>query len=195
MGQAPFICLRGKAVRWSYRFLTRCVRPLSHTVPSTETGIRGGEIMSLTQQVRAPIPITILYQGKATPIHAATTIDDDLWMTLPDLIASTGWEVKPEGICRDELCILVPDQIMPSLVHAREEETWFNLAGFARFLERPYARDDAHNVWSFGAMSEDGSSPGQILAPDFTLPDLDGKLHSLSSFRGKKVFLACWASW
>ncbi len=151
--------------------------------------------MSLTPQTRTPVPVTILYEGNTTPISAVTTTDDDLWMTLPHLTASTGWEVKPEGICLDELCILVPDEIMPSIVQAVEEETWFNLAGFARFLERPYARDDAHDVWSFGAMSEHGSSLGHILAPDFTLPDLNGNLYSLSSFRGKKVFLACWASW
>jgi peroxiredoxin len=32
-------------------------------------------------------------------------------------------------------------------------------------------------------------------APDFTLPDIDGQLHSLSDFLGKKVFLVTWASW
>jgi len=32
-------------------------------------------------------------------------------------------------------------------------------------------------------------------APDFTLPDLDGKLHSLSDHRGKKVLLIAYASW
>ncbi|HSY78461.1 MAG TPA: redoxin domain-containing protein [Verrucomicrobiae bacterium] len=32
-------------------------------------------------------------------------------------------------------------------------------------------------------------------APDFELPDLDGKLHRLSDYRGKKVFLLAWASW
>jgi hypothetical protein len=32
-------------------------------------------------------------------------------------------------------------------------------------------------------------------APDFTLPDLDGKLHSLSDYRGKKVFLFSWGSY
>ena len=31
--------------------------------------------------------------------------------------------------------------------------------------------------------------------PAFSLPDLDGKLHSLSAYRGRKVFLFCWASW
>jgi len=31
-------------------------------------------------------------------------------------------------------------------------------------------------------------------APDFTLPDVDGKPRTLSELRGKKVFLATWAS-
>ncbi len=33
------------------------------------------------------------------------------------------------------------------------------------------------------------------MAPDFCLPDLDGKLHRLSDYRGKKVFLFHFASW
>jgi thiol-disulfide isomerase/thioredoxin len=32
-------------------------------------------------------------------------------------------------------------------------------------------------------------------APDFQLSDLDGKLHSLSEYRGKVVFLNFWATW
>lgn len=150
--------------------------------------------MSMTQQARTSGPVTILSQGKATSISHAVSTDDDIWVTPPDLTTSTGWEVKPEGICRDEVCILVPDEMMSSLVQEEGGENWFNLAEFARFLEQPYARDDAHDVWSFGA--EAGRSHlGHIWAPDFTLPDLDGNLYSLSSFRGKKVFLACWASW
>ncbi|HBZ72119.1 MAG TPA: hypothetical protein DEP35_21275 [Deltaproteobacteria bacterium] len=34
-----------------------------------------------------------------------------------------------------------------------------------------------------------------LQAPDFTLPDLAGKLHSLSEQRGKKVLLIAYASW
>ena len=32
-------------------------------------------------------------------------------------------------------------------------------------------------------------------APDFTLPDLAGRLHKLSEHRGKKVFLVAYGSW
>jgi hypothetical protein len=32
-------------------------------------------------------------------------------------------------------------------------------------------------------------------APDFAFPDLDGRLHSLSEHRGKKVLLVAYASW
>ena len=32
-------------------------------------------------------------------------------------------------------------------------------------------------------------------APDFELPDLDGRMHQLSDYRGRRVFLVAWASW
>ena len=32
-------------------------------------------------------------------------------------------------------------------------------------------------------------------APQFTLPDLDGKSHSLAELRGKVVMLYFWATW
>jgi peroxiredoxin len=32
-------------------------------------------------------------------------------------------------------------------------------------------------------------------ALDFTLPDINGSMHSLSDLRGKKVLLLTWASW
>ena len=34
-----------------------------------------------------------------------------------------------------------------------------------------------------------------LQAPDFTLPDIDGTPRSLSQLRGRKVFVATWASW
>ena len=47
--------------------------------------------------------------------------------------------------------------------------------------------------------SDSGATPNVLvageMAPDFTLPDLAGRSHTLSSFRGKKVFMVAWASW
>jgi len=43
-------------------------------------------------------------------------------------------------------------------------------------------------LWSFAALAED-------LPDDFTLPDMDGKAHSLSDFRGKWVLVNYWATW
>ena len=48
----------------------------------------------------------------------------------------------------------------------------------------------------FAACSKEGSAPADnSLAADFTLRDLDGKLHKLSDYRGKVVFLNFWATW
>ena len=37
--------------------------------------------------------------------------------------------------------------------------------------------------------------PGAQMAPDFSLPDLDGQTWTLSQFRGRPVMLFVWATW
>lgn len=46
-------------------------------------------------------------------------------------------------------------------------------------------------VWS----SKRSRTKQKTLAPDFTLPQLDGRQLSLSSYRGKAVLLDFWATW
>lgn len=43
--------------------------------------------------------------------------------------------------------------------------------------------------------NKETTAPAKPLAADFTLRDLDGKLHKLSDYRGKVVFLNFWATW
>ncbi len=45
------------------------------------------------------------------------------------------------------------------------------------------------------SMVEDGASTQPVAAPDFAQADPDGKMISLSSFRGKYVLIDFWASW
>ncbi len=69
-------------------------------------------------------------------------------------------------------------------------------SGLWESLGRPVLHDEARSVWMLGEAAADRRRELESLdAPDFTLPDITGKLHSLSDFRGKKVFLATWASW
>ena len=35
----------------------------------------------------------------------------------------------------------------------------------------------------------------RVMAPDFSLPDMDGRQRSLTSYRGKAVILHFWATW
>jgi hypothetical protein len=57
-------------------------------------------------------------------------------------------------------------------------------------------RDDAARIWVLGVGAAARSDALRSLeAPDFTLPDLEGRRHSLSDQRGKKVLLVTWASW
>ena len=138
---------------------------------------------------------TILYGALETDADGAAADGERLWIPLDELERSTGWTAKPEGLCRGEVCVPVP---------AARKADWLDddgrrldFAAFAAFLGHAVAHDDERGVWSFGPPADRGAAHGSgpVAAPDFQLPDLDGKLHSLSEHRGKKVLLYCWASW
>ena len=141
------------------------------------------------------MPTTVLYGDRRHDVQARRS-GDDLWLSEPDLLAATGWEIKPEGICRDDVCIPVPPDRAERLVQAEGGRKSLNLSEFTRYIGQPSARDDAHDVWYFGASLGDQRSRLLALeAPDFTLHTLDGTAHTLSDFRNRKVLLAFWSSW
>ena len=73
---------------------------------------------------------------------------------------------------------------------------FINASGLWGSLGRPVVRDSGAKTWMIGEAAADRTRDLESLqAPDFTLPDITGRTHSLSDFRGKKVFLATWASW
>lgn len=139
---------------------------------------------------------TIIYEAKITPAPDASPEGQNLWLSPRDLHDSTGWEIKPEGICREEVCIPVPADKAASLVRTQGDESWLNLAEFGRYVGLPYASDAAGDAWSFGASPQAlQSNLAGLEAPDFALPDIEGQMHSLSDYRGKKLFLLLWSSW
>ena len=138
---------------------------------------------------------TIIYDDRATEIIAANEDAEQLWITTADLERATGFALKPQGVCRDELCFPVPRSRRQEFVRKSAGTTWFNLLAFAQLVHQPVAHDEALSTWYFGLRSDQRQGLSSLHAPDFTLPDMQGKTHSLSEFRGKKVLLVTWASW
>jgi hypothetical protein len=113
---------------------------------------------------------------------------DGLRVSPADAEAVTGWTLKPEGMCRYELCV-------PLTGDARRDGK-VEIPAFWRALGHPVVSSNPGDVWVLGTAAEirDATLAG-LEAPDFVLPDLDGVPHRLSDFRSKKVFLTTWASW
>ena len=110
---------------------------------------------------------------------------DGLWLSAEDAERATGWTLKPEGMCRDDICVPTP------MRNGRVD-----VAGFWTKLGQPVVHDAASNTWVLGAgAGQRNDALTGLAAPDFTLPDLAGTPHALSALRGKQVFLCTWASW
>jgi hypothetical protein len=114
-----------------------------------------------------------------------------LWLSAVDLERVTGFKLKPEGLCKEEICVPVP-RGDKSFV----KDGAVDAVAFWRHIGHPVVHDDAADAWALGLGAAARTQALEALeAPDFCLPDLDGRMHALSAQRGRKVFLATWASW
>ena len=138
---------------------------------------------------------TVVYDEVATDINSASEDSGQLWITTTDLKQATRFEVKPQGVCRDVLCFPLPKSKKSEFLRKESGKSWFNLSAFADLVHQPVAHDAGSSAWYFGLRSDQRQGLASLQAPDFTLPDITGKMHSLSDFRGKKVLLVTWASW
>ncbi len=92
----------------------------------------------------------------------------------------TGWEIKPEGACKGEVCVPLPDAA-------------FDVATTAERLGMAIVAEPAQKMWALGPESLSGRALTTTDASDFALPDLDGNEFRLSSLLGQKVLLFAWA--
>ena len=100
-------------------------------------------------------------------------------MTPEAFAAGTGWEIKPEGACKGEVCVPLPDGF--SVTHAADR------------LGMALVRDADMGVWALGPETSGGRALATAQAPELVLPDVDGNDFHLSSLRGQKVVLVSWA--
>lgn len=136
---------------------------------------------------------TVVYHDRSLVIEKADASSDGLWITFEDLHKNFDWTVRPEGVCKGQVCIPIPPARKSEFV---QNEGRFNLAAFSRLLGDAVVHSDDLSAWVFlDAAPKPQGHLTSLEAADFALPDLDGRMHRLSDYRGNKVFLFAWASW
>jgi hypothetical protein len=114
---------------------------------------------------------------------------DDLAIDDAAFARRTGWEVKPQGACKGEVCVPLPAE-------ARAADGRLDTRVVAARLGMPLVTDDAHGLHALGPETRvNGRVLTTARAPELELPDIDGNPFKLSSLRGQKVLLVAWASW
>ncbi len=106
------------------------------------------------------------------------------------LAAATGWELKPEGLCRGETCV----PLLGRRVTADDGRV--DLAAFAAALGLLLVRDEETGV---AALVPDAATHAAVVgdgrAPALDLRDVDGEPVRFDDLAGHKRVLVTWASW
>jgi hypothetical protein len=133
-------------------------------------------------------PVTII--GYDVRNIDADVDDDQVLIDAAHLPDALGWELKPEGLCRDDVCVPVRDQ---SALFVGDR---VDVARVAAALGRPAVVDGDARLVSVALPAEQRRQAlDALVAPSFELADLDGTLHQLEEWRGRKKLLVAFASW
>jgi hypothetical protein len=108
-------------------------------------------------------------------------------VTADAFAADTGWQPKPEGLCRAEVCVPAPGSLRP--------DGTFDVAVAAERLGMPVVHDELHGVWAVGPATATGKVLSTAVAADPELVDRGDNPFRLSSLHGRKVLLVAWASY
>lgn len=120
----------------------------------------------------APLPSGVI------PTSLPRVIVDQVDIGADEFEAASGWEIKPEGACRGEVCVPLGDG-------------GFDLLAVAERLGMAVVSEPG--VWAVGPETLGGRALTTADASDFHLPDLDGNEWRIDSLRGEKVVVVSWA--
>ncbi len=99
--------------------------------------------------------------------------------------ARTGWAIKPEGACKDHICVPLAAGAHAGKLDARM---------LSERLGMPLVHDADAKVWCLGPEAM-GHALTTARAPELALPDYKGNQFRLSSLRGQKALIVTWSSW
>jgi hypothetical protein len=136
-------------------------------------------------------------------MHTLTILDDDVVTSVDARIQgravfvagdaflrATGWELKPQGLCRGDVCVTIGGQSELVVDGALDVER------VAPLLGRSVVIDVDAGVVAYGPSAKAvGEQLDATDAPDFTLTQLDGTAFTFSAIGRKKKVLVTWASW
>lgn len=114
-------------------------------------------------------------------------IFSSLRVTADEFSSSTGWDAKPEGMCRGEVCVPAPGALADGMV---------DVEAAAKRLGMPVVHDSAHGVWSLGPATATGRTLSSAIARfPSSLIDAMGRGFDFASLRGRRIIMIAWASW
>jgi hypothetical protein len=136
----------------------------------------------------------LVLDGNRSATVAYTAADGGALIAATDLEPALDWTLKPEGLCRGDVCVPVRDRTLVAGANV-------DIASVATLLGQPIVVDAARGVAAIGAAAHTRVEQMATLdAPDFSLPrvsngDDDGTMVSLHDFDRRKVLLLAWSSW
>jgi hypothetical protein len=108
-----------------------------------------------------------------------------------DFAAATGWDPKPQGLCRGPehggVCVPAPGAL-------RDDGT-IDVEVAAQRLGMPLVHDADHGMWALGSATVGGTALATAAAADPELILRDGGTFRLSSLRGRKVVFVAWSTY
>ena len=108
--------------------------------------------------------------------------DEDRAADPAPVMGRAGWELKPEGACRGEVCVPLGGAV--------------TLDEIAERLGMAMVTDDASGRTALGPASVGGRALATVEAPDLELPLVLGDgVWRLADQRGRRTVIVAWAPW
>jgi hypothetical protein len=111
---------------------------------------------------------------------------DTLELSPEEFHQRSGWELRPEGACKGDVCVpLPPGAWRPSRV---------DVPAVAAALGMPLADDPTFGVWALGPRAGARVLQSAVM-PELKLADFEGNVVDVAPRPRRKMLLVAWASW